>query len=64
MDVQNFKLRKITPAGVVSTLAGSGLAASTDGTGPAASFKETIGLGIDPSGNLYVCEIGTIRSAE
>jgi sugar lactone lactonase YvrE len=57
-DVLSYKIRKITPAGVVTTFAGSGTNASVDGTGTAASFNEPSGLAIDSSGNLYVGETG------
>jgi gliding motility-associated-like protein len=53
-DQNNQLIRKITPAGVVSTFAGSGTAALVNGTGTAASFDYPIGLTIDPAGNLYV----------
>ncbi|MEO6992512.1 MAG: immunoglobulin domain-containing protein [Lacunisphaera sp.] len=53
-DAGNYTLRKITPAGVVSTLAGSsGLDGSTDGTGAAARFRGLIGLAADAEGNIY-----------
>lgn len=55
-DSYNHLIRKITPAGVVNTLAGTGTAGDADGTGTAASFKDPIGLDIDAYGNLYVTD--------
>lgn len=55
-DTGNHKIRKITPAGVVTTFAGSGVATSIDGTGTAATFDSPAGITIDASGNLYVTD--------
>jgi subtilisin family serine protease/sugar lactone lactonase YvrE len=55
-DTYNNKIRKISPSGVVTTLAGSGNAGSTDGTGPAASFSGPLGVAVDDSGNVYVTD--------
>ena len=49
-------IRKITPAGVVTTFAGTGSSGSTNGTGTAASFSGPFGIDIDATGNLYVSD--------
>ncbi|WP_395750680.1 hypothetical protein [Prosthecobacter sp.] len=63
-DTSNHTIRKITPAGVVTTLAGTaGNSGSTDATGSAARFKTPYGVAADSSGNVYVADSGnhTIR---
>jgi sugar lactone lactonase YvrE len=63
-DLGNHTIRKITPGGVVSTLAGlAGSSGSTDGTGSAARFWLPNGVAVDSSGNVYVAdtENSTIR---
>ena len=50
------KIRKITQAGVVTTLAGSS-AGFQNGTGTAAQFNGVSGLAFDRSGNLYVADV-------
>ncbi|HVU26031.1 MAG TPA: hypothetical protein VHE13_18005 [Opitutus sp.] len=55
-------IRRITPAGVVTTLAGlAGAAGSTDGTGSAARFVYPTGVAVDVAGNVYVTDERTIR---
>ncbi|MDP6770717.1 MAG: Ig-like domain-containing protein, partial [Anaerolineales bacterium] len=56
-DQSNNLIRKITPAGVVTTLAGSGSEGSTNGTGTAASFDNPVGVAVDGSGNVYVADL-------
>jgi sugar lactone lactonase YvrE len=53
-DTGSNKLRKITPAGVVSTLAGTGDSGSTDGV--SATFSSPCGLAIGADGTIYVCD--------
>ena len=63
-DISNSTIRKITPAGVVSTLAGlAGSSGSADGTGSAARFDFPASVAVDAAGNVYVADFSssTIR---
>ena len=63
-DQANHTIDMITPAGVVSTLAGQpGIAGSADGTGASAQFNNPKGVATDSTGNVYVADFGnsTIR---
>jgi len=60
-DQQNHTIRKITATGVVSALAGSGVAGSTNGAGTVASFGDPLGIATDAAGNLYVGDNSEIR---
>jgi sugar lactone lactonase YvrE len=57
-DEFNNAIRKITPDGKVSTIAGTGSMGSADGKGTAASFFHPGGLTVDKTGNLYIADYG------
>ncbi len=60
VDSGNYKIRKITPNGEVSTLAGS-TSGTEDGTGANAKFNNIKSIAIDVQGNLYVTDYNKIR---
>lgn len=63
-DSGNRVIRKISPEGMVTTLAGTaGVSGHADGVGAAASFKSPRGIAVDASGYVYVADAysNTIR---
>ncbi|MBY0244854.1 MAG: T9SS type B sorting domain-containing protein [Sphingobacteriaceae bacterium] len=56
VDSDNQRIRKITPAGVVSTLAGNGTRGFADGPGTVAKFNNPRGIVVHSSGNVYVAD--------
>jgi sugar lactone lactonase YvrE len=58
-DYDNFTIRKITSAGVVSTLAGKAETPGyADGAGDVVRFSNLGGIAADRSGNVYVADRG------
>jgi len=59
-DMDNFRIRTVSPSGMILTFAGNGLFGSTGDGGPAAnaSFSDVTGLALDAAGNLYVADAG------
>jgi RHS repeat-associated protein len=57
-DQGNHRIRKVSPDGIINTLAGNGQFASNGDGGPAinASFRFPGGLAVDQRGNLYIAE--------
>jgi sugar lactone lactonase YvrE len=67
MDGANYTVRKITPKGVVSTIAGTvGKSGSADGPAAKAQFNAAMGIGCDEAGNVYVADTfaATIRKID
>jgi serine/threonine protein kinase, bacterial len=60
-DYNNEDIRKITPAGIVTTIAGQGFAGYQDGMGTSAAFDAPTGIVVDPSDNLFVTDLSNAR---
>jgi len=61
-DTGSRTIRRITPSGAVTTLAGvAGVSGMEDGTGAAARFNFPGRMVIDPAGNLYLADSARIR---
>ncbi len=55
-DEWNHKIRKVTPAGVVTTIAGTGVKGLANGPGATATFNYPWDVTVDPAGNIYVAD--------
>ncbi|MEM7655508.1 MAG: PKD domain-containing protein [Bacteroidota bacterium] len=55
-DEWNHKIRRVTPAGLVSTIAGVGLIGSDDGPASSARFNYPWDVAVDTSGTIYVMD--------
>ncbi|MAG35304.1 MAG: hypothetical protein CL878_03520, partial [Dehalococcoidia bacterium] len=58
-DFNNHRIRKVAPDGVVSTVAGTGVAGSADGPSTSATLTNPDGLALDGAENLYVGQQAT-----
>ncbi len=57
-DYTNFAIRKVTPAGIISTIAGDGINGYTGDGGPAHAARLSFigGLTVDPVGNIFLSD--------
>jgi sugar lactone lactonase YvrE len=55
-DVSNNNIRKVTPGGVVTTVAGNGAKGYANGPAVSAMFNRPLGIGVDSKGNVYVAD--------
>lgn len=61
-DCGNHAVRKVTPAGIVTTIAGDAQSEGfADGVGAAARFRCPLGIAVDTGGTVYVSDSATIR---
>jgi sugar lactone lactonase YvrE len=65
-DSGNNRIRKITPDGIISTVAGFGAAAFSGDGGPAtaAALNNPQGVSVDSRGNLFIADTGNNRIRE
>ena len=62
-DAGNHRIRRVSPNGVIATIAGTGTAGFSGDAGPAvnAQFDDPQGIAVDGSGNIYVADTGNSR---
>jgi DNA-binding beta-propeller fold protein YncE len=52
-----YRVRKITPAGTVTTIAGNSNSGNDNGAAFSATFNVPVGVAVDAAGNVYVADI-------
>ncbi len=60
-DSGNHSVRKVTPTGVVTTIAGTGVAGDVNGEGSMAQFDSPLDVDIDSEGNIYVVDFNNAK---
>jgi sugar lactone lactonase YvrE/outer membrane lipoprotein-sorting protein len=62
-DTGNNRIRKLTPEGIISTVAGNGISGYSGDGGPAtaAQLSSPYGLAVDSKGNLYIADFADHR---
>jgi sugar lactone lactonase YvrE len=61
-DSGNFSIRKVTPAGIISTVAGNGSSGFSGDGGPATAAQlRPLGVAVDTAGNLFIADTGNSR---
>ena len=55
-DLNNLRIRRVTPDGIISTYAGNGGYGPTEGSNPTATSLHNQGIAVDRAGNLYIAD--------
>ncbi len=65
-DTSNARVRKVSTAGIIATVAGNGIMGSSGDGGPATSaqFFSPASVAVDAAGNLYVADLGAVRKVD
>ena len=65
-DTSNNRIRKVTPAGIISTVAGNGTPdySGDGGTATSAELNQPAGVAVDGLGNLYIADTSNNRIPE
>ena len=62
-DSANHRVRRVTPLGIITTLAGTGFAGFSGDGGPAnaAQLNSPYGVALDGTGNVFIADLGNAR---
>lgn len=60
-DRYNYRLRRVTPRGAVTTVAGTGSSTPLDGRGDQAGFYDGLGIAVGPGGDVYLSAAECVR---
>lgn len=62
-DTDNWRIRRVSSSGMISTVAGNGIPGYSGDGGPAlsASLSDVTGVALDAAGNLYIADAGNRR---
>ncbi|MCK6501381.1 MAG: hypothetical protein L6Q38_18020, partial [Nitrospira sp.] len=60
-DTRNHRIRRVTSQGVVTTVAGSGVAGDLDGPAASSRFSSPLGVCVDDAGSVFVADTGNNR---
>ena len=62
-DYYNYRIRKVSPDGIITTIAGNGVNASSGdgGMATAANLSRALDILVDATGNLYICDQDNAR---